>query len=240
MLKPNIVKTCDFSDNWKEHANYWEHSAPQGSEEWKNIRIGRVNTSDSGALVGESNFKTPEQTGKIIAGLETVPDNAAMQHGHKYEPYARKWYEKQYNCKVKELGLCVCKWDITIGASVDGIVIDTDGIIEVKSPQKMYKPLQNYIDHVNRGWKPEAGYKDHIWKTHYSQMQHAMFVLNKKWCDYIVYCTSTGQIFTQRIKFDMEFWKQHYLKIKENYNLYVKPHILNTEYPISPLSIKMN
>ena len=226
----------ETSSNWKDCGDYWEYLAPQGSEKWKNARIGRINTSDSGAMAGESNFKTAEQTGKIIAGLDHVEDNAAMQHGHKYEPYARNWYMKKYNCKVIERGLCVCKYDTEIGASVDGEVLDKDNdkIIEIKCPQKMYKPIQNYIDNLSRGWKPEKNYVGHIWKTHYSQMQHALFVLKKKSCDYIVYCTSTSQIFTQRIEFDPEFWREHYLKIKQNYELHVKPYILETEYPISP------
>jgi putative phage-type endonuclease len=226
-----------MNKDWKDCGDYWEYLAPQGSEKWKNARMGRVNSSDSGAIVGESSFKTPEQTGKIIAGLDKVEDNAAMQHGHKYEIDARKWYSQKYNVQVLERGLCVCKYDITIGASVDGEVLNSDKIIEIKCPLKMYKPIQNYIDNLNRGWKPEKNYVGHIFKLHYCQMQQAMFVLNKKYCDYIVYCTSTLQIFNQRINFDPEFWRSHYLKIKENYNLHVVPYILRTDYPISPYSI---
>ena len=230
-----------MSSSWKDCGVFWEHSAPQGTEEWKNARKGRINSSNSGSMSGQNNFKTPEEAGKIIAGVEE--DNFSqksievMAHGTKYEPYARNWYEKKYNCKATERGLCVSKYDITIGASVDGDIIGTDKIIEIKSPQKMYTPILNYLENIDHGWKPEKNYVDHIWKSHFCQIQHAMFVLDKKYCDYIVYCTSTSQIFTQRIKFDPDFWKQHYLKIKENYKLYVQPYLAGTPYPIIPYCV---
>jgi len=220
---------------WREYDNFWEHTAEQGTEAWKNARIGRVNGSNSGAITGKSRFKSPEETGKIIAGVETeiFSEEALerMNHGTKMEPLVRNWYEKEYNCSVLERGLCVLKSDVTIGASVDGDILNTDGIIEIKCPVKMYQPLLTYMENVEHGWKPEKEYVGHIWETHYCQMQQGMFVLNKKYCDYIVYCEP--QVFTQRINFNPEFWKEHYSVIKKNYNKYVLPY-LKSGYPGLP------
>ena len=241
VLTPNFVYTTEtkniFSKDWKDCGNFWEHVAEQGTDEWKNARIGRVNGSNSGSMGNKSRFKTAEETGKIIAGVatETFSPEALerMNKGTKNEPVVRNWYEKEYNCKVLERGLCVLKTDITIGASVDGDVLNTDKIIEIKCPVKMYRPLLTYMENTEHGWKPEKDYVGHIWETHYCQMQQGMFVLNKKYCDYIVYSDSDSQIFTQRISFNPVFWKEHYKLIKENYNKYVLPH-LKPGYPISP------
>ncbi len=223
---------------WKDNGFFWEHNAPQGSDDWKEVRKGRTNSSNSGAMGEKSNFQTAEETGEIIAGVKesvfSEKSIEAMAHGTKFEGPGRDWYEKKYKCKVLERGLCVPKHDITIGASVDGDIVGTGGILEIKCPSSMYYPILNYLENIKNGWKPPQGYHEHIWKTHFCQMQHGMYVLNKQWCDYIVYCTSTSQIFTQRINFDSEFWEQHYSIIKKNYKLYVQPNISGTSYPISP------
>ena len=223
--------------DWIDRGSYFEHNAPQGSQKWLDARIGRVTGSESGALAGLSNFKTAEKTGKTICGLEENNLNIdIMAHGTKTEPIARRWYEKTFKCKVIERGLCVPKSDYRIGASVDGEIEGEDGILEIKCPQKMYKPLQIYNENVKSGWKVPINYHDHIFPSHYCQMLQGMHVLNKKFCDYVVYCTSTGEVFTQRIPFNKVYWDHHYSILKRNYSLYVSPHLKlkKMAYPIWP------
>jgi len=220
---------------WKDRGHYYEHSGKQGTEEWKEARIGRINSSNSRAMTGKSNFKTAEETGKIIAGIkieEFTPEAIErMNHGTKMESPVRTWYEKTNNCKAVERGLCVLKSDIRIGASVDGDVLNSDVIIEIKCPVKMYRPILTYLENVDHGWKPEKGYHDHIWDSHFCQMQHGLFVLNKKFCDYIVYCSESSQVYTQRIEFDPVFWKDHYSILDTNYKKYIYPY-LKPGYPL--------
>ena len=222
---------------WVDRRVYWEHSAPQNTEAWKNIRRGRIGGSDTGALAGESNFDTPEQAGKYIAGVEEkqFSDNSqkAMAHGHQWEGTARTWYQTKYGLQVIERGSCVSKADYRIGASVDGDVVGTPGIIEIKCPQKMYKPILNFQKMKAAGWQPPENYHQHIWTTHYCQMQQSMAVLGKKYCDYIVYSVEDRSVFTQRIVFDPIFWEQHYNKVIANYEKYVVPH-LQEGYPVIP------
>lgn len=222
---------------WIDHGSYYEHSSKQGTDPWKEVRIGRISASNSGTMAEQSIFKTSEAMGKIIAGVEeehfTEEELKRMSHGNMTEDSVRKWYEKQFNCKILEKGLCVPKSDYTIGASIDGEILNSTGIIEIKCPQKMYYPLEQYMDQVNNGWKPPSNYYNHIWKCHYSQMQQCLYVLKKDWCEYIVYSTNDSKVFTQKIPFDPVYWEQHYLKIKENYEKYVKPHLLSG-YPIMP------
>ena len=55
---------------WVDQGEFWECTAPQKSEAWLRARIGRVNGSNTGALAGKNErFKTPEETGKLIAGV---------------------------------------------------------------------------------------------------------------------------------------------------------------------------
>lgn len=233
----NFPPSRSASSNWRDHGPYWEHLAPQGDEEWLKVKVGRASTSVSGALVGKSSFETAEEAGQYLAGYKekefSEKSKYVMSHGTNTEPEARNWYCNTYKCDVVERGLIVPKWDPTLGASVDGDVIGTDGIIEIKCPLKMYGPIKRYMDHISNGWKPPKNYYDHIWSTHFSQVQHGMAVMGKKWCDYVVYCTTDGSIFTQRIPFIEEYWVQHYAKLKENYSKYVVPY-LKPGYPIIP------
>lgn len=225
------------SKEWLDRGNFFEHISKQGTDSWKNARIGRVNGSNTGALGGKSTFKTPEQVGKYIAGIEVEEFKQknldAMAHGHKYEDAARKWYENVYKCKVLERGLCVLKSDHKIGASVDGDIIETEGLIEIKCPQKMYKPILKYMSMKEQGWSPPPNFYDHIWGTHLYQCLQAMFVLKKKYCDYIVYSTEEQQVFVQRIYFNSQLWNEHYSIVCANYQTYVRPYLL-PGYPLIP------
>jgi predicted phage-related endonuclease len=223
---------------WVDHGKYWELTAPQGTDLWKEGRERRVTTSVSGALAGRSKFKTPEEQGLIIAGLKeeifTEEQLELMGHGTKLEPEARKWCIQYLNKNIVEKGLIVPKFDPFLGASIDGDIEGTDGIIEIKCPKWMYGPLSQYMDQKTIGkWTPPPGYYKHIWPTHYDQIQHALAVTGKNWCMYIVYSTSDKKIFTQKIPFDPKYWESHYKILRENYKKYVAPH-LNGTLPLMP------
>lgn len=229
LTKPNV--------RWIDHGPYWELLAPQGDDIWSKGRKGRTTTAVSGAMAGRSKFKSVEEQGAIIAGVVeevfTEEELKRMGHGTATEVTARNWYSKHSNQRIVERGLIVPKWDLTIGASIDGDIVGTDGIIEIKCPTRMYYPLEQYMDQLRTGWVPRPDYFKHIWPTHYDQMQHAMAVMGKSWCMYIVYSTTDKTVFTQKIPFDRTYWDNHYKVITENYNKYVKPH-LTGQYPIMP------
>lgn len=204
-----IVPTS--TSDWVDRGTYWVNTAPQGSERWKQLR-NRVTASNFGTATGGSQFKTPTQLALSLAGIAQEPPTPkavhAMQHGVKTEPIARDWYCRTRGVQVEEVGLAVPKWDPEIGASLDGDVIGTEGIIEIKCPEKMYRPLDEYIVRTHQGWQPPMGYHDHIWQSHYDQMQGGMAICGKKWCDYIVYCTTEGRAFVDRVLFNKAYWEQ--------------------------------
>jgi YqaJ-like viral recombinase domain len=207
---------------WIDCGNYSISTATQGSEEWHKLRSGfRITASKFGSAVGHcnGNFGSPIQTALEISGrvkkVFTKEEQERLDFGTHKEVDARLWYEKKYNTKVciKNIGLAIPKWDKRLGASVDGIV--GDGIIEIKSVRTMYGPILNYQKRIREGWIPPKFYHDHIWRSHYDQMQGCMAILEKKWCDYIVYCPSENNVYVQRIDFNSEYWNQElYPKLK--------------------------
>lgn len=223
---------------WIDRGSYWEHTSNQKDPEWEEVRLYRTTSSVVGALVGHSSFKTPEDAGQTITGhkFDVKSENqAAMDHGNKTEDDVRRWYERKYNCQVIERGLAVPKWDIYIGASIDGEVVGQDKIIEIKCPRKgMYKPILKYMELKNGGWNPPRNYHDHIFNSHYDQMQHCMAVLGKKSCEYIVYSTMDGMVFNHTVHFDRDYWNLIYKIAKNNFAKYVGPFI-PPNYPITPM-----
>jgi len=220
---------------WIDHGPYWELDIDQGEEGWLDGRLGRITGSTSAAMANRSRFKTAEEQGLIIAGVKkeefTPEEIERMGHGTTTEPVARKWCEDYCGETIAERGLIVPKWDPEIGISVDGE--GSDFIIEIKCPQRMYWPLEQYMDQLKTGWVPRDDYRKHIWSSHYDQMQQGMAVLGKKWCIYVVYSTNDRKVFTQKIPFNPEYWDEHYRTIKKNYDVYIRPH-LNGKYPIMP------
>jgi len=173
----------------------------------------RVTGSNYGAAAGRSRFSTPRELALEIAGVRekifSEESKKNMAHGTKHEPNARKWYEEHFGVEVEEIGLAVPKWNFHLGASVDGIVKDQKGIIEIKCPKQMYRPLKEHIQLRETGWKPRTKYyRSHIWPTHYDQMQGGMAVLNMDWCDYIVYSTSDKEVYYERVPFNAKYWTE--------------------------------
>lgn len=171
----------------------------------------RITGSNFGAAAGRSRFSTSKDLALEVAGIKekmfSEESKKNMAHGTKEEPNARKWYETRFGVEVEEIGLAVPKWNFHLGASVDGIVKDSKGIIEIKCPKKMYKPLEDHMVLRETGWNPRTPYhRSHIWPTHYDQMQGGMAILNMDWCDYIVYSTSDRQVYFERILFNSEYW----------------------------------
>lgn len=201
---------------WVDYGNYFMSNIPQSDPQWKELRHHRLTASNFGTAAGRSAFKTPEELSLIIKGEkeETFSPESlkAMEHGTLTEPEARKWYEEKYKCLVREVGLAIPKWDFRIGASLDGEVIcsdgNSDGNIEIKCPKKMYSILIEFRKALDLNWTPPRFFNDHIFRTHYDQMQGGLAITRKKWCDYIVYCKEENDIFVWRVEWNPDHWNQ--------------------------------
>lgn len=194
---------------WVEHQDYWECLCQQTSEEWFSIKEESklLTCSNFGSAVGHNDFNSPDDVVEMILGKKKKEMNEAMLHGIQTEPKARKWYEERFCCKIKESGIFIPKWDLRIGASLDGEVEGTNGMIEIKCPKKMYFDLTESNVPIGNG---------RIISSYYDQMQGCMAITNKEWCDFIVYCEPENRVFVKRVIFDKKYWNDVlYPKIDE-------------------------
>jgi len=150
----------------------------QGTEEWHNHRKQYRNASESAIVMDLSPWLTPYQlwelkTGRAVTQEATVP----MKHGTQLEPFARAAYEAK-------TGLVMQPLVITSGdysASLDGITLDGDMIVEIKCP---YKGKSSDL------WQSaEAGEVPQMYQV---QVQHQLMVSGAKLAHFWVFDGTEG------------------------------------------------
>ena len=104
----------------------------QGTPEWHKHRAQFRNASESAAVMGLNPWQTPYQLWLVRTGRLEVLVTAPMQHGTQMEPKARAAYEEQTGAVMQPLVLT----DGDYSASLDGITLDGDLIVEIKCPYK--------------------------------------------------------------------------------------------------------
>jgi putative phage-type endonuclease len=104
----------------------------QGSAEWHAHRSQYRNASESAAVMNLSLWQTPYQLWLVRTGRLTVPVTAAMKHGTAMEPMARAAYEEKTGVVMQPLVMTEGQYS----ASLDGITLAGDRIVEIKCPYK--------------------------------------------------------------------------------------------------------
>lgn len=186
-----------------------EFNVAQRSEEWKFLRGNKTRIIDVPAdwvpymtpfrftaseiycLTGLNKYKSREQYFNEAVGIteRTFTGNHHTERGCRLEPKIRSMYESKHGVQVTEVGFVVPKWCPYIGVSPDGLT--EDGCIEIKSPVVVWSELK------------EHGQIKH---EHYAQMQMAMVVCERPWCDYIVYSEKTDEYLEKRVIRDQGYW----------------------------------
>jgi putative phage-type endonuclease len=103
----------------------------QGSAEWHVHRLAHRNASETPAVLGLSPYTTPYQLWQQRTGRATVEVTPAMAHGTATEPQARVMYETLTGNVMQPLVLV----DGEYSASLDGITLDGDLVLEIKCPK---------------------------------------------------------------------------------------------------------
>lgn len=188
---------------WEEFDSYYLYDAEQKSEDWLQVRIGRITGSNVGTILDHNPFKTCDQALLEICGIKkpNLDNNEHIIRGNIYEPIVRQYYENISKYQVKEVGFALSKINNYIGGSSDGIVqnfkeIELDGIIEIKVPNSIYSELLR------------RRHKKYIQPLHYDQMQWTMGILKKNWCDYIVASTKDKICVINRVPFNENYFKK--------------------------------
>lgn len=104
----------------------------QGSPEWHEYRRTRRNASESAAVMGVSPWTTPYQLWLQKTGRATPHVTAAMQRGTDLEPAARVAYEERTGLVMQPVVL----QDGAYSASLDGMTLDGDLVLEIKVPMR--------------------------------------------------------------------------------------------------------
>ena len=177
-------------------------SCEQGSEEWLEIRLGKVTASRvsdvikngrGGAVSKTAESYMAELIAEILTG-ESKPffENEAMKWGTETEPQARSMYEiKNDFVDVKEVAFV--EHNEFIGISPDGL-IGEDGLLEIKAP--------NTTTQIKRALSNDysSDYK--------AQIQMQLWVTERKWCDFVSFdprLDCEAGYLQQRVERDEEF-----------------------------------
>ncbi|MCX7167745.1 MAG: YqaJ viral recombinase family protein [Rhodocyclales bacterium] len=153
----------------------------QGSQEWLDYRRTMRNASETPAVLGISPWVTPYQLWLIKTGRSTQAVTQAMTHGTQLEPQARASYEAQTGHVMNPLVM----QDGLYSASLDGITLAGDLIVEVKCP---FRGRQSKLWREAREGAVPAYYA--------AQIQHQMMVSGASEAHLWVYVGNEGLLLT--------------------------------------------
>ncbi|MBK5075173.1 YqaJ viral recombinase family protein [Budviciaceae bacterium CWB-B4] len=170
------------------------HNVQQNTEEWEQLRIGKVTASSFGCIMANNGkaFGEPAKRYALQIALEIVTGNKAefsfsnehMERGHEQEPIARMLYEELNFTDVTNGGFFDCG---DYGDSPDGL-IDDDGVIEIKSVTAAI----HYATLQRKSFDPA-----YRW-----QLIGHLDCAERQWVDFVSYCSDfpkEKQLITHRL-----------------------------------------
>jgi len=157
---------------------HWE--VIQGTDEWLNLRLGILTASEVHKLITPTGKVANNDDSRAIVfqkvaeritrTIEEQPFNFHMERGNTFEPFARDLYSEKRH-QVREIGFITRSFDdVTIGYSPDGLLVDKNGGIEIKCPEK-HKHVKEIIE-------------DEMPKSAMMQLQTGMLVANLEFIDF--------------------------------------------------------
>ncbi len=189
--------------NWRDMGNYWLNVHPSNkgiisyNRKWGPKKL--LTASNFAAAAGFSSYLTRRELAReFITGIRTPVSRErreAMSRGREMEGTLREIYSSRTGMKVELPGLMVPKFDVRIGAVVDGLVGEV--ILEIKTTSRFTPQL---LDET-------LTYRERIRPEHYAQIQGEMAIMGLKFCDYLICSVENGSYFCMRIPYDSEYWE---------------------------------
>jgi len=182
----------------------------QRSQEWLNLRLGKVGGSESIGLTTTARMKSliPLKVAELLTGEHQGDDfvSKQMQYGIDTEPIARAEYEKQMFTSVTECGYITHEDYPLLGLSVDGLVGDV-GAIEIKCPAP-----KAHIAIIVSGKVPTA-YRPQLAQT---------FVVNEtlEWIDFVSFNNTLKQRPMYIIKVSRQDMEKDIKVLKSSYETF--------------------
>lgn len=162
------------------------HDVKQGTPEWLDIRAGiptasifeRIWTAGGKDHKGKSSSQAESYMHTLLAERimgHPVLDHISfwMQRGTECEAEAVAFYEMHRSCDTRAVGF-ITNDAGTIGASPDRILLDADGLLEIKVPKE----------------STHVGYLlgvDSIDQAYYPQLQGQLWITGRQWVDILSY-----------------------------------------------------
>ena len=153
-------------------------SMEQGSQEWLDIRLGKITASRMKDVLTNGRAGKPSKTAEsymieLIAEQltgESKPffENDAMRWGTETEPQARAMYELETGNDVEEVAFII--HSEFIGVSPDGL-IGADGMLEIKCPTTTTQIKRALSKSYHADYQ--------------AQIQAQLWVAERDWCDFM-------------------------------------------------------
>jgi len=158
----------------------------QRSEEWFNLRRGKITSSEIHKIMGEGRSKTDllsetaktyilEKVSESFGGYLAPAVGAALDWGTDLEDMAKQIYEvKSGNKTTKSSFITVNEH---YGGSPDAIV-EPDGVLEIKCPYGSTNHFKHGLIKTDADFKKTSA-------TYYYQCISHMICTGAKWCDFV-------------------------------------------------------
>ena len=184
----------------------------QGTEEWHQIRLGKVTASrvsdvmskiKSGESAGRKNYKMDLVVERLTNTPTSSFTNAAMAWGTETEPLARMAYEVHSGNFVETVAFIQHPSIEWFGCSPDGL-IGSEGNLEIKCPN-----TSTHIDYLLAGVPPAK---------YVPQMQTQMACTGRLWTDFVSYDPRLPpelQLFVVRLDRDETYIQQIEDEVKQ-------------------------
>ena len=184
----------------------------QGTEEWHQIRLGKVTASrvsdvmskiKSGESAGRKNYKMDLVVERLTNTPTSSFTNAAMAWGTETEPLARMAYEVHSGNFVETVAFIQHPSIEWFGCSPDGL-IGSEGNLEIKCPN-----TSTHIDYLLAGVTPAK---------YVPQMQTQMACTGRLWTDFVSYDPRLPpelQLFVVRLDRDEAYIQQIEDEVKQ-------------------------
>lgn len=175
------------------------HAVEQGSDEWFELRKGKMSASHAQAIAtagkGLDTYIDRTMAEYYSNGERESFSNKHTDRGNELEPQARSMYAFENEVEVREIGFI--QYSEFVGCSPDTLVGDVGGLeIKCLDDYGHYLHLKNGEKEIDSG---------HIW-----QIQMSLLITGRKWWDYMLYNPNSKikTIIIYRILPDQEKFKK--------------------------------
>jgi putative phage-type endonuclease len=173
----------------------------QRSEEWFQLRRGKITSSEIHKIMGEKGLTETAKTYLLekvcehFGGVTEPAHGQALEWGTELEPVAIEHYEQVTGTKVEKASFIAASE--YYGGSPDGIV-KPKGVIEVKCPFKS-------ANHFKHGMIDSPAKFKKVAPNYYYQCISNMICADATWCDFISFdprVSSDYRMFIYRLELD--------------------------------------